>query len=774
MTQAEQMLAAARRLAGLGLAVHWLRGPKAGGKAPLAKEWQRAPYAPPAQVDEGWRSGCNLGVHTGLVAGAPRSVVVVDLDSPAALAWAQEHLPATPWRTLTRKGEHWYYLHPGAGVVLPNKAKVGKLALDIRGDGGNVVVAPSTHPEGHVYAEADPWAAGAELPTFDPAWFPAPPAPPPARPRSAPRTADEAHTRRRAAAWLGRVQPAISGQGGHDQLWDAAVGLCRGFGLAEGDALELLRLDYNPRCVPPWSDRELEHKVRGAAAAHSVPEGYLRDADRPGWTAPRGSYRSAAPPPPPMDEVPLDVREQDAPGEAADLEEALPAPGEDEAPRRPARRPEPQLPPDWTESLIWEGGRNPKLRRCLANAVTIFGRAPEWAGILAYNEFREQVEAVAPPPWGEDERSTGGHAAGPWADEDDIRATAWLERAHGLSLGRDTVAAAIRLAAERQRRFHPVREYLQGLRWDGEERLDLLFPWYFDAEAPGQPSPYLRLVSKWWTVSAVARIMDPGCKADSMVILEGKQGARKSSALCALAGRLEWFADSTVPLENKDAFEVLRGKWIIEFAELDSWRRADHNRLKNFLSSRQDTYRAAYARTAADHRRQCIFAGSTNEHDYLQDSTGGRRFWPVACGAIRLEELQRDRDQLWAEAVHLHRAGHRWWPGTDKETELCTAQQVGRYHGDEWEPKVALWLRDLAPVDLKAIKATGGLTCGVVLERALGIPAERWTKAHETRMGIILRHLGYERRQRRHDGGRSYQYVAERAAAPIDTTSPEF
>ena len=187
-----------------------------------------------------------------------------------------------------------------------------------------------------------------------------------------------------------------------------------------------------------------------------------------------------------MDEVPLEVREHS--GEGTEMVEP---PGEDEAPPRLGRRAEPQLPPDWTESLIFEGGRNPKLKRCLANAVTIFGRAPEWAGILAYNEFREQVEAVAPPPWGEDERSTGGHTAGPWADEDDIRATAWLERAHGLSLGRDTVAAAIRLAAERQRRFHPVREYLTGLRWDGEERLDLLFPWYFDAEAPGHPSAYL-------------------------------------------------------------------------------------------------------------------------------------------------------------------------------------------------------------------------------------------------------------------------------------------
>lgn len=304
MTQAEQMLAAARRLAALGLSVHWLRGPERGGKAPLSKNWQRAPYAPPHRVDEGWRPGSNLGVHTGLVEGAPVSVIAVDLDSAEALTWAREHLPATPWATITRKGEHWYYLHPGPGHVLPNKAKVGKIALDIRGDGGNVVCAPSTHPEGHVYAEREPWQKGAELPTFDPAWFPAPPAPPPPPTRRAARAPEHDQVRRRAERWLSSLPPAVSGQG-------------RGFGLPESEALDLLRADYNPRCVPPWSERELAHKVQQAARAHSVPEGYLRDADRPGYTplARLPSWRRGAPlgEPPPMDDVPIEVREAEQP-----------------------------------------------------------------------------------------------------------------------------------------------------------------------------------------------------------------------------------------------------------------------------------------------------------------------------------------------------------------------------------------------------------------------------------------------------------------------------
>lgn len=451
------------------------------------------------------------------------------------------------------------------------------------------------------------------------------------------------------------------------------------------------------------------------------------------------------PDPPPMDEVPLEVREQDAPAPPAEGDAPAAGPGD-----------------DWPAELIWEStrGRGRKLKECLANATVIFGRHPAWAETLAYNEFRGQVESRKPPPWGDNERSSAGIAAGPWTDEDDLRAKAWLERHYNLALGRETVAGAVLIAAERQKRYHPVREYLEGLRWDGEERLDLLFPWYFDAEPRSSgPSQYLRLVSRWWTIAAVARIFDPGCKADCMVILEGQQGARKSSALAAMAVRREWFLDSPVMIGEKDGFEILRGKWIIEFAELDSWRRADQNRLKGYLTQVLDSYRGAYARRSADHLRQCIFAGSTNEHDYLDDPTGGRRFWPVACEAIRLEELQRDRDQLWAEAVHQYKSGGRWWPVTEQEQALCRAQQAQRYREDSWEPKIAAWLADLAWSDSEAIRRAGGLTSGVVLERCLAIPAERWQRAHETRVGVILKHLGYERRQRRHEGERVYVYA---------------
>lgn len=796
----EDWIAAARRLAELGLAVHWLRSPKPRkmpphgyrdnctcpqrggqrrcgwdgvGKAPLEKAWAAAPYTPPEQISAGWRPGANIGLHTGLVAGAPASVVVVDLDSAEALDWAREHLPPSPWETVTGAGEHWFYKHPGPGVVLPNKVKVDKLDLDIRGDGGQVVCAPSVHPEGHVYAEKRPWELGAELPVFDPSWFPAPPRPAPG-PRRVGRTPDHDQVLRRAERWLAALPPAISGQGGHQQLWNAALGLVKGFGLSEGEALDLLRADYSPRCVPPWSERELAHKVAQAGKAHGVPEGYLRDADRQGYSVPKlPAWRRSEPPP--VDEVPLEVRERDAPrGRAAAPPPPPPeGPPPDDAPPPPEEPPQDEPPRreeddpgvaagagDWGQELIWETtrGRGRRLKECLANAVTIFGQHWAWQGVLAFNEFRGQVESQKPPPWGANEASSAGVTAGPWVDEDDTRAKAWLEREYSLSLGRETVGAAIRLAAERQRRYHPVREYLEGLTWDGEERLGSLFSWYFDADPQGR-SPYLWHVSRWWMISAVARIMQPGCKADCMIILEGKQGARKSSALTVLAVRLEWFIDSTVPLENKDAFEVLRGKWIVEFAELDSWKRADHNRLKNFLSSRQDSYRAAYARHSQDHRRQCIFSGSTNEHDYLVDPTGARRFWPITCGKIRLEELQRDRDQLWAEAVHLYRNGARWWPATEDEERLCAEQQAERKRSDEWEPKIAAWLDDLAYADLEAIRKAGGLTSGVVLERALQIPPERWQHSQQIRVGLILQDLGYQRQQRRVDGQRSYFYA---------------
>ena len=427
-------------------------------------------------------------------------------------------------------------------------------------------------------------------------------------------------------------------------------------------------------------------------------------------------------------------------------------------PRAPGPAPRPAAPQeegDWRTRLQRDGRRG--LRRTVANLCLIFAHDPAWAGRLGYNAFREQVECLEPPPWPDDVAPQSGSAAGPWKDEDDVRAVAWLEREHDVSAGSSTVSSAVLVASQRQRCYHPVRDYLDSLRWDGAARLELLFPYYFRA---GE-GPYERAVSRWWAISAVARVYQPGCQADSMVVIEGAQGARKSSGLAVLAVQREWFLDSPVLIGERDGFEILRGKWIVEFAELASWSRVDKNKLKGYLTQRSDSYRGAYARRSSDHLRQCVFSGTTNEHVYLDDPSGGRRIWPMACGAVRLEELRAHRDQLWAEAVHLYQQGAHWWPETPEEVELCREQQQARTHGgDEWEPLISGWLAEMPPVDVEAIQKQG-LTIGLVLERLLKVPRERWTRGQEMRVGDILRQLGYMRRRA---GAGTRPYIYERAA----------
>lgn len=424
---------------------------------------------------------------------------------------------------------------------------------------------------------------------------------------------------------------------------------------------------------------------------------------------------------------------------------------------RAAQRKPPAAPTegeDWRSRLQRDGKRG--LRKTTANLCLIFAHDPAWTGRLGYNLFRDQVEILAPPPWPDDVAPQQGAEPGTWSDDDDVRAVAWLEREHDVSAGAATVASAVRVAAQRQRCYHPVRDYLEALRWDGQPRLHLLFSYYFGAE----DGEYAHAVARWWAVSAVARVYAPGCKADSMVILEGGQGVGKSTGLSVLAVDPGWFLDSPVLIGERDGLEILRGKWIVEFAELASWARADKNRLKGYLTQQRDTYRSAYGRRSADHARQCVFAGSTNEQAYLDDPTGGRRFWPVRCGLVQLEALRAHRDQLWAEALQLYRSGAKWWPVTAAEVRMCKEEQAQRYHGDEWEPLILDWLAEMPPAD-EAEMVKSGLTCGLILERLLKVPRERWTRAHEMRVGEVLRRLGYERKR---SGKGDRPYVYERGA----------
>jgi predicted P-loop ATPase len=229
--------------------------------------------------------------------------------------------------------------------------------------------------------------------------------------------------------------------------------------------------------------------------------------------------------------------------------------------------------------------------------------------------------------------------------------------------------------------IHPVKDYLDALEWDERPRLRTWLQVYLGAHASDAcEQDYLSSIGKAWMISAVARIYQPGCKADCALILEGGQGIGKSTTAAILAG--DWFGDALPHMGTKDAASYLQGLWIIEMAELANMARAEVEVVKAFMSRTEDRFRPAYARLEVSVPRQCVFIGSTNADGYLRDTTGNRRFWPVRCGSIDTKALKADRDQLWAEAVAAYQAGEKWWLD-QREAELATKQQAERVDSDE-------------------------------------------------------------------------------------------
>jgi len=352
---------------------------------------------------------------------------------------------------------------------------------------------------------------------------------------------------------------------------------------------------------------------------------------------------------------------------------------------------------DWTSKLKLD--KNERIIANLANVTLILEEGPTWKGVLAYDQFGAHVVIRKLPPF-ELSALTVPWADIAWTDQHETQVRVWFQQ-QDINPTLGDVGRAVQKAARRNS-FHPVRDYLEALRWDGKPRTETWLPTYFHAEA----SEYVRAVGPRVLISAVARILNPGCKVDNSIILEGPQGLQKSMALRELAVRDTWFTDRLSNVSSKDAAIELAGVWIIEVAELNALMQATTHSQKAFLSRQDDRYRPPWAKYTIRQRRSSIFVGTINPpaNGYLNDPTGARRLWPVACrGTIDVDGLKQARDQLWAEAVHLFKAGKPWWLETPKLEALATVEQEARYVVNVLEEPIRAWIGDRTKIKINDV-----------------------------------------------------------------------
>ncbi|WP_147536083.1 virulence-associated E family protein [Bacillus marasmi] len=311
-------------------------------------------------------------------------------------------------------------------------------------------------------------------------------------------------------------------------------------------------------------------------------------------------------------------------------------------------------------------------------------------GKIKLDEFSNIIVGQGPLPWHPREKDEGLFQ---WSSIDDDGLMVYLERVLEFWSESKVNAALAQVASKN--RFDPVMDYLNGLSWDGTKRLDTLFIDYLGAN----DTPYVRAVTRKSFTAAVTRVMEPGCKYDTMVVLVGNQGQGKSTIFDTMAK--SWFSDDLKTFDGKEAAELLPGNWILEIAEMHAYNRSDREVIKSFLSRKVDNYRPAYARKAEKFPRRCVFFGTTNEHDFLNDATGDRRFWPVDTAKQEpiknvFDDLPIEVDQIWAEAVMNWRLGESLILKDDLLEEAKKAQEEHKAV-DVWESEILEFVDRLVP-----------------------------------------------------------------------------
>jgi predicted P-loop ATPase len=366
----------------------------------------------------------------------------------------------------------------------------------------------------------------------------------------------------------------------------------------------------------------------------------------------------------------------------------------------------------------------------LANVLHVMRNAPLIHGAFAYDEMLRAPLLIHPLPInGTDEFDNELEPLPrPVRDTDVTQLQEWLQRKGLQKISQAVVHQAVDARAQ-ECSFHPVKDYLDALRWDGHDRIESWLSAYLGAES----SAYSEAIGRMFLVAMVARIYRPGVKCDYMPIFEAPQGQRKSTACAILGG--EWFSDSLPDVrEGKDVAQHLRGKWLIEIAEMSAISKAEDAALKAFLTRTTERYRPSYGRKEVIEPRQCVFIGTTNKSVYLRDETGGRRFWPLKVDLADTDALARDRDQLFAEAVHLYRKGEKWWPDGEFEREHIKPEQEARFEADAWEEIISAWI---------AYKRS--ISIAEVARDCLAIETPRIGTADQRRISAVLERLGWRR-----------------------------
>lgn len=372
----------------------------------------------------------------------------------------------------------------------------------------------------------------------------------------------------------------------------------------------------------------------------------------------------------------------------------------------------------------------------LANIVTVLDFDRRWAGKVGLNLLAGVVEVHGEP----------------LADHMESEIALWLNTHYQIGAPTPRVHEAIVTVAHRHE-YHPVRDYLRSLEWDGVERLDSVPVWCFHSP----DLPIYGVMFRRWAISCVARVMNPGCKVDTTLILVGKQGTKKSSVLAAMAGE-QWFADSSIQVTSKDAYQQLLGVWVYELGELDSLKRAESSAVKQFLAARRDHYRPSYGRNVVDVPRQVVFVGSTNETEFLIDPTGSRRYFPIPCyGTVDLEAVRTCRDQLWAEALVRYTAHEVWWLEGEENDRLREVSEVYQ-QTDSWDGYVSDYVSGRYEASIAEI-----------MENGLGISKGDQKRSDQMRVASVLVRLGWEKERRREPGGRSVKW---RPPAKLSTGDP--